>query len=45
MKILKVRCDHGGEFENEPFATSYQKHGIFHELFSPKTPKQNRVVE
>jgi hypothetical protein len=28
MKILKVRSDHGGEFENEPFETFCEKLGI-----------------
>jgi len=28
MKILKVRSDHGGEFENEPFESFCEKHGI-----------------
>jgi len=32
MKILKVRSDHGGEFENEPFESFCEKHGIFHEF-------------
>jgi len=32
MKILKVRSDHGGEFENEPFETFCEKHGIVHEF-------------
>jgi len=45
MKILKVRSDHGGEFENEPFETFYEKHGIVHEFSSPRTPQQNGVVE
>jgi len=26
MKILKVRSDHGGEFENEPFEAFCEKH-------------------
>ena len=38
LKILKVRSDHGREFENEPF-------GIIHEFSSPRTPQQNGVVE
>jgi len=25
MKILKVRSDHGGEFENEPFEAFFEK--------------------
>jgi len=45
MNILRVRSDHGGEFENEPFETFCEKHGIVHEFSSPRTPQQNRVVE
>ena len=45
MKILKVRCDHGGEFENESFETFCIKHGIVHEFSSPRTSLQNGVVE
>jgi len=28
MKILKIRSDHGGEFENEAFQTFCEKHGV-----------------
>jgi len=45
MNILKVKSDHGGEFENEPFESFCEKHGIVHEFSSPRTPQQNRVVE
>jgi len=45
MKISKVRSDHSGEFENEPFETFCEKHGIIHEFSSPRTPQQNGVVE
>jgi len=45
MNILKVRNDHGGEFEKEPFETFCEKHGIVHELSSPRTPQQNEDVE
>jgi len=45
MKILKVRIDHGGEFENEPFETFCEKYGIIHEFSSPRTLQQNGVVE
>jgi len=38
MKILKVKSDHGGEFENEAFETFCEKHGIAHEFSSPRTP-------
>ncbi|WJX34371.1 hypothetical protein P8452_22493 [Trifolium repens] len=44
-KILKVRSDHGGEFENEPFEKFCEEHGILHEFSSPRTPQQNGVVE
>ncbi|CAJ2645214.1 unnamed protein product [Trifolium pratense] len=43
--ILKVRSDHGGEFENEPFENFCEKYGILHEFSSPRTPQQNGVVE
>jgi len=45
MNILKVRSDHGGEFENEPFESFCEKHGIIHEFSSPRTPQKNGVVE
>jgi transposase InsO family protein len=45
MKILKVRNDHDGEFENESFESFCEKHQIIHELSSPITPQQNVVVE
>jgi transposase InsO family protein len=44
-KILKVRSDHGGEFENEPFEKFCEEHGILHEFSSPRTPQQNGVIE
>ncbi|KAK2414909.1 bromodomain-containing protein [Trifolium repens] len=44
-KILIVRSDHGGEFENEPFENFCEEHGILHEFSSPRTPQQNGVVE
>jgi len=42
---LKVKSDHGGEFENEPFVAFCEKHGIVLEFSSPRTPQKNRVVE
>ncbi|KAK2398040.1 putative mitochondrial protein [Trifolium repens] len=45
LKILKIRSDHEGEFENEPFATYCEDHGIIHEFSAPRTPQQNGVVE
>lgn len=44
-KILKVRSDHGGEFENEPFEKFCEKYGIIHEFSSPRTPQQNGFVQ
>jgi len=31
-KILKIRSDHGGEFENESFKAFCEKYGIIHSL-------------
>jgi len=45
MKILKIRSDHGEEFENVPFNIFCEKHGIVHEFSSRRTPQQNGVVE
>jgi len=45
LKILKVRSDHGGEFENEPFDIFCEKHGVIYEFSSPRTPQQNGVIE
>ena len=44
-KIVKIRSDQGKEFENITFTNFCDKHGITHEFSSPKTPKQNGVVE
>jgi transposase InsO family protein len=45
LKIIKVRSDHGGEFENEPFESFCENHGIFHEFSSPRTAPQKGVIE
>jgi len=39
MKILKVRSDHGGEFENESFKNFCEKHGIILEFSFHRTPQ------
>jgi len=44
-RIVRIRSDHGKEFENSVFADFYNKHGIAHEFSAPKTPQQNGVVE
>lgn len=42
-KILKVRSHHGGEFENKPFETFYEKQGIIHEFSFHRNPQQRTV--
>ena len=44
-KIVKVRSDHGGEFENKLFENIFDSYGISHDFSCPRTPQQNRVVE
>src|SRR4051812_41556642 len=44
-KIIKVRSDHGGEFENRFFEEFFKENGIAHDFSCPRTPQQNRVVE
>jgi transposase InsO family protein len=43
--ILKIRSDHDGEFENEPFENFCETHEILHDFSSPITPQNNGVVE
>jgi len=44
-KIVSLRSDYGGEFQNEKFEHFYEKHGIKHNFLAPRTPQQNGVVE
>ena len=44
-KVVRIRSDHGREFENSDFDNFYNKHGIRHEHSAPKTLQQNGVVE
>src|SRR3954471_12844992 len=44
-KIIKVRSDHGGEFENRFFEEFFKENGIAHDFSCPRTPQQNGVVE
>ncbi|KAG9450314.1 hypothetical protein H6P81_010279 [Aristolochia fimbriata] len=44
-KIVRIRSDHGREFENLEFAQFCNDQGITHEFSAPKTPQQNGVVE
>ena len=43
--IVKIRSDHGKEFENARFESFCAKNGIKREFSAPKTPQQNEVVE
>ena len=43
--IVKIRSDHGKEFENARFESFCEKSGIKKEFSTPKTPQQNGVVE
>src|ERR1044072_8308269 len=45
LKIVSIRCDHGGEFQNDEFELFCEDHGINHNFSSPRTPQQNGVVE
>ena len=45
MSIVKIRSDHGKEFENARFDSFCKKNGIKKEFLAPKTPQQNGVVE
>lgn len=41
LKIIKVKSDHGGEFQNKYF----ENNGIYHDFSCPITPLHNGVVE
>ncbi|PNX57810.1 serine/threonine protein kinase SRPK1, partial [Trifolium pratense] len=43
--IIRVRSDHGKEFENAKFYDFCASEGIQHEFSAPITPQQNGVVE
>jgi transposase InsO family protein len=43
--IIRVRSDHGREFENSKFTDFCSNEGIKHEFSSPITSQQNGVVE
>ncbi|XP_024164226.1 uncharacterized protein LOC112171246 [Rosa chinensis] len=43
--IVRLRTDHGTEFENASFDKFCCEMGIKHEFSAPKTPQQNGVVE
>ncbi|CAJ2673932.1 unnamed protein product [Trifolium pratense] len=43
--VLRIRSDHGNEFENSRFSDFCASEGIIHEFSSLITPQQNGVVE
>jgi transposase InsO family protein len=43
--IVRIRSDHGTEFENAKFNEFCSSAGVKHEFSSPITPQQNGVVE
>ena len=45
VPIIKIKSDHGKEFENAKFETFCNKHGIKKEFSASKTPQQNEVVQ
>ena len=45
VSIVKIRSDHGNEFENTRFKSFCEKNGIKKEFSAPKTPQQNGVVK
>lgn len=45
FKIVKVRSDHGREFENKYFQKLFDENGIYHDFSCHITPQHNGVVE
>ncbi|WJX12614.1 hypothetical protein P8452_03091 [Trifolium repens] len=43
--VVRIRSDHGREFENSKFDEFCSTEGIKHEYSSPITPQQNGIVE
>ena len=41
LKIISIRSDHAGEFENKEFDLFCEKHGIEPNFSAPRTPQQN----
>ena len=44
VPIVKIRSNHGKEFENARFESFCEKNEIKKQFLAPKTPQQNRVV-
>ena len=45
VPIVRIRSDHGKEFENAKFKAFCNEYGIKKEFSAAKTPQQNGVVE
>ena len=45
VSIVKIRSDHGKEFENAIFESFCEKNAIKKEFSTPKTPQQKGLVE
>ena len=45
VPIVKIKSDHGKEFENAKFETFCNEHDIKKEFSTPWTPQQNGAVE
>ncbi|CAL2231001.1 unnamed protein product [Prunus armeniaca] len=45
VTVMRLRTDHGTEFENISFAEYCEEKGIKHEFSAPITPQHNGVVE
>ena len=41
--IIRIRSDHGREFQNSNFNDFCKSEGILHEFYSPLTPQQNEL--
>ena len=45
VPIVKIKSDHGKEFENAKFEAFCNEHGIKNEFLALKTPQQNGVLK
>lgn len=45
LKIISIRSDHGGEFENSLFKKLFEEKGISHNFSCPRAPQHDGVVE
>ena len=45
LKFVKIRSDHGGEFDNENFENFCEENDFEHNFSFPRAPPQNGVVE